>query len=213
MPDESPFIDGDCPFCDIEAVKHFLLHASDHFYVVADFAPVSEGHLLLIPRDHYPHLAALPPELDDEFESLKALLGDYVQRNHGSLTYWENGVFGQSVPHAHLHAMSVTLDPAVLADAGVEFEGIAGLRERHVEVGDGRYFMIEHEGVARVMPPTPELYSKVIRHARERNAGLWRYNPMERRMHGLPVIAATRQRWAEEQRASSQDGPKTSSIT
>jgi diadenosine tetraphosphate (Ap4A) HIT family hydrolase len=207
MPDESPFVDGDCPFCDSEAVKHYVLHEGRDFYVIADFAPVSDGHLLLIPREHYPHIAALPPEMDEEFESLKALLGDYVRRHHGTLTYWENGIFGQSVPHAHLHAMSVTLDHAVYGEAGAGFEGIAGLRERHLDVGDGRYFAVEHEGVARVMPPNPELYSRVIRHARERNGGIWRYNAAERRMHGLPIIAETRQRWGDFVRANRDGAP------
>ena len=129
MPDESTLDIGDCAFCDPDATSPYRLHEGRHFYVVADHAPVAEAHLLLIPKVHYPHLAALPPELDEEFHALKAHLGDFVRGNYGRLTYWENGVFGQSVPHAHLHTIAVDLDTALFERHGdVIDDGLASLR-------------------------------------------------------------------------------------
>jgi histidine triad (HIT) family protein len=149
MPDLNEPESGACAFCNREATRDTLLYEGRDFYVIADHAPIAEAHVLLIPRDHYPHLAALPPHLHDEFESLKALLGDFVLDNYGSLTYWENGVFGQSVPHAHLHAISVNFDSGIYAAHGHGFRGIGGLQERHAASDGSHYFMIEQRGETR----------------------------------------------------------------
>jgi diadenosine tetraphosphate (Ap4A) HIT family hydrolase len=196
MPDGSSLQLGDCTFCDRDATRETLLYEGRDLYVIADFAPVAAAHLLLIPKQHYPHLASLPPEMDAEFHELKASLGDFVRDNYGRLTYWENGVFGQSVPHAHLHSISLELDTTLFDQHGVACDRLQSLRS-HVDATNDHYFMIEHAGVARVMPPDPELYGRIIRHAKERNGGIWRYSPPERRMHGKPIVQALIQRWRE----------------
>lgn len=197
MPDESvPQLDG-CAFCDRESTKETLLYDGRDFYIIADFAPVADAHLLLIPRDHYAHLASLPPELDEEFQELKTRLGEFVSRHYGCLTYWENGVFGQSVPHAHLHAISLTLDTSLFAHQGTPFHGLSSLRAQKQTPHD-HYFLVEHDGVGRVMPPDPAIYGPILRHARERNGGIWQYSPPDRRLHGRPLVEAVMQRWREE---------------
>src|SRR5688572_7239008 len=195
MPDESSLERGDCAFCDSEATKAYRLYEGRDFYVVADHAPVAEAHLLLIPKQHYPHLAALPPELDEEFHALKAHLGDYVRSHYGRLTYWENGVFGQSVPHAHLHTIAVDLDTTLFERHGdVIDDGIASMRS-YWQARGGHYFMVEHEGIGRFMPPDPDLYIRIIRHAKERNGGMWRYAAPERKLHAEPVVQAMIASW------------------
>jgi hypothetical protein len=57
--------------------------------------------------------------------------------------------------------------------------------------------MVEHEGVGRLMPPDPDLYIRIIRHARERNGGMWRYAAPERKLHAQPVVEAMIARWHE----------------
>jgi diadenosine tetraphosphate (Ap4A) HIT family hydrolase len=194
MPDESRPEFGDCAFCDPEATKAYRLFEGRDFYVVADHAPVADAHLLLIPRAHYSHLAALPPELDEEFHALKSRLGDFVRSEYGRLTYWENGVFGQSVPHAHLHAIAVEMDTALFEPHGDAIDGLASMRSQWERRG-GHYFMVEHEGVGRFMPPDPDLYVRIIRHAKERNGGMWRYAAPERKLHAQPVVQAMIERW------------------
>jgi diadenosine tetraphosphate (Ap4A) HIT family hydrolase len=196
VPDLNPLDLGDCAFCDPEATASTRLHEGQNFYIVADHAPVAEAHLLLIPRQHLPHLAALPSHLDAEFEQLKALMGGYVGQHHAVATYWENGVFGQSVPHAHLHAISITVDRSLYTHAGNSFEGIDGLRRQHAARG-GQYFTIEQAGEALFLPPDPELYGRIIRDTRARNGGNWRHDREGRRLHGLPLIEAMKLRWAE----------------
>ena len=198
MPDLNEPESGACTFCDRDATREVLLYEGRDFYVIADHAPIAEGHLLLIPREHYPHLAALPFHLHDEFEALKALLGDFVLGNYGSLTYWENGVFGQSVPHAHLHAISVNFDPQVYSAHGRAFSGIAGLREHHAASAGSPYFVIEQQGQAHFLPPDWELYLSIVRFARNSRPINWRFDRDERRLRGAPIVEAMKQRWREE---------------
>jgi histidine triad (HIT) family protein len=195
MPDLNNPEPGHCAFCNRDATRETLLYEGDNFYVIADHAPIAEGHVLLIPREHFPHLAALPSRLHDEFESLKALLGDFVLNNYGSLTYWENGIFGQSVPHAHLHAISVNFDTQIYAGRGHDFTGIAGLQERHAASDGGHYFMIEQQGEARLLPPDWELYLSIVHFARNSRPTNWRFDRDERRLRGAPIIEAMIQRW------------------
>jgi diadenosine tetraphosphate (Ap4A) HIT family hydrolase len=184
-----------CPFCNREVTRNVLLYEGRDFYIIADYAPIAEAHLLLIPRGHFPHLAALPPALHEEFESLKAWLGGFVRESYGSLTFWENGVFGQSVPHAHLHAISVNFDSQVYAPHGHGFSGIGGLQERHSVSGGSHYFTIEQRGQAHFLPPDWDLYLSIVRFARNSRPINWRFDREERRLRGRPIIDALMERW------------------
>ena len=196
MPDESPLQTGNCPFCNRDKTQDYLLHESDNFYVIADFAPVAEAHVLLIPRHHYPHLASIPAELEDEFHALKAHIGDFVRQHYGRISYWENGVFGQSVPHAHLHSLSVEMDTGLISSHGAPVASLSDLRSHHAE-NAGHYFLVEHAGVGRVMPPDPQLYWSIISDAKVRNGGTWQYNAAERRIRGRNQVEALIRLWRD----------------
>lgn len=194
MPDESPLEFGECAFCDRARTAENLLYEARDFYVLADYAPVADAHILLIPRDHYPHLAALPSALEDEFIELKALVGGFVESEYGKVTYWENGVFGQSVPHAHLHVLSVGMDTALIGRHGTPVASLADLRAHHART-ESHYFLVEHDDVGRVMPPDRDLYLTIITDAKARNGNIWQYTAAERRVHGRPRVEALIERW------------------
>jgi diadenosine tetraphosphate (Ap4A) HIT family hydrolase len=198
MPDyDGPPPYADCPFCNRALVQNTHLHEGRDFYVIADHAPIAEAHLLLIPRVHLPYLASLPSALDEEFESLKAMLGSFVEKNYGAVSFWENGGFGQTVPHAHLHAFSVPVDPAIYRAEGAWFTGIAGLRERHLE-RPGQYFMVEHAQEAQILPPDWDVYMRIVDHARANSAGHFLRSREERRARGVPLIEVLKRRWDED---------------
>ena len=48
---------------------------------------------------------------------MKALVGSFIEKHYGPVSFWENGGFGQTVPHAHLHA-SALIEPATFRDHG-----------------------------------------------------------------------------------------------
>lgn len=202
MPDESPAQTGACPFCTRERTREYLLHEGDDFYVIADFAPIAAAHILLIPRAHYPHLAAIPSALESEFHALKTHIGDFVREHFGTLTYWENGVFGQSVPHAHLHSLSVEMDARLIAQHGNPVASLSDLRE-HQAGNKGPYFFVEHAAVGRVMPPDPQLYWSIISDAKVRNGGTWQYTAAERRVHGRQQVQDLMALWRKHHKDSS----------
>src|SRR5215813_12251511 len=76
-----PPADGSCPFCDPATVATALA-TSDHFYLLADNAPLVEGHALIIPRDHYACFGALPVGWDGELLTLKGRVARFERERY-----------------------------------------------------------------------------------------------------------------------------------
>lgn len=93
----------DCFFCDPDSKKIFKIADLLNFYIVSDGAPLSEGHLLLIPRNHIPCFAALPKNLLDEYFESRKKITEFLTKNYGKIIIFEHGISGQTVKHAHLH--------------------------------------------------------------------------------------------------------------
>src|SRR5262249_28481660 len=103
-----------CPFCNRGQRPH-IMHMTDEFFVMADIAPLVEGHTLIIARQHLRCLGDMPPHLDEKFLELKGVVGRFLRRTYGGeRVFWEHGIFGQSVPHAHMHAIPLPIPRAVL---------------------------------------------------------------------------------------------------
>lgn len=97
--------DSVCPFCSVQRLGETLLEETSSFRIVADTAPLTQGHLLLIPTEHYPCLGALPTSHLPTFHESKAKIARFLQQHYGAPFYFEHGIAGQTVPHAHLHAV------------------------------------------------------------------------------------------------------------
>jgi histidine triad (HIT) family protein len=83
------------------------VYSDERTYAFLDISPASTGHTLVIPRDEYPDLFAMPPELLAAVShtvqrvalALRAALnpsGINVVQNNGAAA-------GQTVPHYHVH--------------------------------------------------------------------------------------------------------------
>jgi histidine triad (HIT) family protein len=185
-----------CPFCNIDPEANVILHDGDDFFAMADFAPQAAAHILIIPRRHLSCFAVMPASMDTEFSALKQRFGEFVLEAYGELTYWENGVFGQSVPHAHLHVMSVSFDTSLYADEGPAFETPADLRALY-DAAPGHYFTVEHAGVSRFLPPDLEIHRRLLRYGRETMGGLRLMTPQQRRDAAQPYLDTLMQRWQQ----------------
>jgi diadenosine tetraphosphate (Ap4A) HIT family hydrolase len=183
-----------CPFCHLNPDENLILHDGIDFFAMADFAPQAAAHVLIIPRQHLACLAVMPASMDEEFGALKQRFGDFVLEAYGELTYWENGVFGQSVPHAHQHVMSVSFDTTLYADAGPAFETPADLRALY-DASPGHYFTVEHAGVSRYLPPDLEIHRSLLRYGRETMGGLRLLTPQQRREAAQPYLDTLLKRW------------------
>jgi diadenosine tetraphosphate (Ap4A) HIT family hydrolase len=143
-----------CPFCRYEAVESQLIADGDDFLIAADLHPLAEGHLLLIPRQHLACYGALPEASWDELARLKDRISSFLAAEYGEPSFFEHGVAGQTVPHAHLHAVPglPRLLPTLATDrVCVSVAGIAGIRSWFR--ARGPYLYYEEGGNAVLLEP------------------------------------------------------------
>ena len=93
-----------CPHCDTssEAYK-YLLERTDNFSVVCDAHPITEGHILIIPKQHLSCVGEYPENLYKDFLILYKKVSEFLFKIYGSISSFEHGKFGQTVFHSHIH--------------------------------------------------------------------------------------------------------------
>lgn len=112
-----------CPFCNrqIEIVAQFV-----HCYVIRDQFPVSNGHHLIIPNEHFANWFETPEEV--RLDMLQALdfIKSHIERvlNPDGFNIGMNcGIAaGQSIMHLHMH-----LIPRYRGDVENPFGGVRGV--------------------------------------------------------------------------------------
>ena len=97
----------DCIFCKInnKEIPSYTVYEDEIVRVMMDINPVTNGHMLIIPKSHYTNLEDIPLETlthiqniaKDMFKLLKEKL------NIDGLTLCQNNEYGQEVKHYHLH--------------------------------------------------------------------------------------------------------------
>lgn len=202
-----PHLAGDahCVFCAHDALD-VVLAQTDHFLVIADHAPLAEGHLLIVPRAHYACYGALPVELDGEARELRERATRFLTEVYRAPIFFEHGVFRQTVFHAHLHAL-----PLGAADSG--FAGAVARMGRPAPSPDavrawygeqGHYFYLEtmradlgqREGL--LFPPDMEIYFQVMGTLRAHTAhtAAW-VPPAVRQVQGAAKMRRLAAAWRE----------------
>lgn len=196
-----------CPFCrrgDLEIV----LTETDHFYVLVDNAPLTEGHLLIVPHEHAPCFGAVPAAYDDELAALKARVSAFLERAYRSVCFFEHGVFRQTVYHAHLHAIPLGAD-TLPNDLSLDAQDAGGMLVREQTdirawfAAIGHYFFVEQTShgaapsIAALFPPNETVYFGVL--ARLVSAA-GRHHPFQsqaaRRLTGAPRMRSVAEAWA-----------------
>src|SRR5262249_55558206 len=102
----NPLMDP-CPFCSIGASR--ILLESDSAVAIADGFPVTEGHTLVIPRQHVASLFDLPDEEQAAIWRLvaqvRAKLACELQPDGFNVGVNDGQAAGQTVMHAHVHVI------------------------------------------------------------------------------------------------------------
>ncbi len=191
-----------CAFCQRDALDAVLTE-SEHFYVLADHAPLIEGHTLLIPKQHFACYGALPEELDAELLALKGRVATVLSTAYRAPVFFEHGVFHQSVFHAHLHAIpfgGLDVPPDFFRSEGAH--PVSAPEDlRHWYASAGHYFYLEMpqpagDAVAAVFPPDETRYWQVLaalRHATQRRT---EWHPQAvRREQGRPSMHSLQDKW------------------
>lgn len=118
--------DKNCIFCRIAAgeIPSKTIYEDESFRVILDLGPVTKGHALILPKEHYKNIYELPQETAGEAMKLAKKMavrmterlscdGFNILQNNGETA-------GQSVFHFHMH-----LIPRYLNDGQV-ISGKAG---------------------------------------------------------------------------------------
>lgn len=98
-----------CPFCEIVAgrLPASVVAQTDRVMAFLDLRQATEGHVLVIPRQHVESIFDIEPELAGEVMQLGVRVAQAlrVALQPAGLNLWQsNGAAGgQEVPHFHLH--------------------------------------------------------------------------------------------------------------
>lgn len=99
-----------CVFCDIVAGRAEASFVYQGNLVVAflTIQPVTPGHLMVVPREHHPHLKDIDEPLGSEMFSVARLMGEALRESDlecegVNLFYADGEAAFQEIFHSHLH--------------------------------------------------------------------------------------------------------------
>lgn len=100
-----------CPFCDRKTLEsQEIITETKNFVVVPTLGQIVEGYSLIIPKKHVLCYGLLSEKMFDEYIELKDKLDKAVTSAYQKPMYFEHGIVGQSVPHAHMHCAPADRD-------------------------------------------------------------------------------------------------------
>lgn len=122
--------DENCIFCKIAngGIPSATLYEDEDFRVILDLGPATRGHALILPKEHYANVIALPEEVTAKaFILAKKMAAKMMEVLHcdGVNMVQNNGeAAGQTVFHFHIHLIpryvgdgaGVTWAPGTLTD-------------------------------------------------------------------------------------------------
>lgn len=99
----------DCIFCKIVKgdIPSYKIYEDEKVYAFLDINPLSKGHILVLPKEHYENIYDVPKDLYSYmFTVVKKIVenvngkykpkGMFVNQNNGTIA-------GQSIFHVHVH--------------------------------------------------------------------------------------------------------------
>ena len=97
----------DCIFCKIisKEIPTKILYEDDDTISFLDAFPVTKGHTLVIPKQHYAKIQDLPSEINEKlFNTVHKMIPKVDSLQGSTLVAIHNGKdSGQEVPHVHVH--------------------------------------------------------------------------------------------------------------
>jgi len=106
--------DMTCIFCRIinSQITALILHQNDHAVALLDAFPLSVGHTLVIPKNHYPKLQDMDIDSTGSVFSLVrkicAALEKAVNVKSTTIAIHNGREAGQEIPHVHVHIVPRT---------------------------------------------------------------------------------------------------------
>ena len=101
--------DDNCIFCKIANgdIPSKTIYEDDEFRVILDLGPATEGHALILPKDHYANLYELPDVVAGKVLKLAKKMAIQMTKKLGcdgfNIVQNNGEVAGQTVFHFHMH--------------------------------------------------------------------------------------------------------------
>ncbi len=189
-----------CVFCQLDNIAAYILKETTNFRIIADHAPLLEGHMLIVPKEHHACYGAVPAGLDSELASLKQEVEEFFNQFYAAPVYWEHGVFRQTVFHAHLHCFpfgQIAYIPGKDTHSHIihSQDDIRDWYSKH-----SHYFYMEDSQQALLFAPNMDDYIHIIRNVlgagvAARNGVSHPRSPQQRQSEGAPLIASLMAKW------------------
>lgn len=109
----------DCIFCRIikGEIPSYKVYEDENVYAFLDIQPLSKGHTLVLPKQHYKDIQDIPEELLCEVSKVSKRLVRRIQEKYSPLGFvinQNNGESaGQTIHHYHLHIKPVYEDTVI----------------------------------------------------------------------------------------------------
>ncbi len=100
---------NDCVFCAIAAgeIPSFKIYEDDFVLAFLDINPFSEGHTLVIPKEHYKGLLDVPPDvlavLLERVQKVSSHIAKALACDGFNILQNNGAAAGQTVNHIHFH--------------------------------------------------------------------------------------------------------------
>lgn len=101
--------DDNCIFCKIASgeIPSATIYEDEDFRAILDLGPASKGHALLLPKEHYEDLFALPDETAEKVlpvaKKIVSRMKDVLGCDGYNLVQNNGECAGQTVFHFHMH--------------------------------------------------------------------------------------------------------------
>jgi len=190
---------NDCTFCKRTEIS-VILKETANFLLAADHAPLVEGHILIIPKQHFACYGEVPAKLDAELFSLKHEVQRFFTCYYAPTVFWEHGIFKQTVFHAHLHCFPWGISGYDLEENLHNVIVSSQEEVRQWYALQGHYFYMEDSNRALLFAPEMDRYLGTVKNVFWRGIVSrggkveWR-SPQQRYEEGVPLIKAMIDKW------------------
>ncbi len=193
---------ADCAFCQRSTIASYILKETQNLYLVADHAPLVEGHILIIPKSHYACYGVVPATFDAELFALKSEVHHFFEQYYHPAVFWEHGVFHQTVFHAHLHCFPFGALDAKQHDVCERLSAETLQNQEMLRTwyaSKGQYFYLEPDN-AFLFAPKNDDYFRITQSifwpnvSRLNHQKIW-HSSQQRQREGVSRIESTFAKW------------------
>jgi histidine triad (HIT) family protein len=113
---------SDCIFCKIVKgeIPAYKVYEDDKVYAFLDINPLSKGHTLVLPKEHYVNVLDTPKELYGYMSEIVKKIAQKIEDEYepeGILINQNNGrKAGQEIDHVHIHIKPIYEDTKVFRE-------------------------------------------------------------------------------------------------